>query len=370
MEESGSSGFGAGRGQPGRGVRVRLGALLATVVSLATVLSGTAVLASASPASAQTDDAPGQCRSSVVAGNQTITVDGASVPLYIPAGYRGKQIPLVLDLHGSSSSGLQQMAGDGIRAVADREGFAVIAPNGAVPFSPAPGFVGFAWNIPGVPLVGTTVYPPAGTRDDEQFLSHAIDAVRSVACIDAKRVYATGASGGGRMASQLACDLSDRIAAIAPISGVRFPDATDTPPHTVSCRPGRAVPVIAIHGVWDPVNAFAATPPPEAATLPAKISAPVPGSSWSYSAEEAVARWAANNGCQPQPRVRAVTPNIDEVSYRACHANGDVVLFKVKNSGHASPGHGIPALDFLLNPTNNEVDSTVVAWDFLSQHHL
>ena len=120
-------------------------------------------------------------------GDQTITVDGASVPLYLPAGYDGKKIPLVLDLHGSSSSGLQQIAGDGIRAIADREGFAVLAPNGAVPFSPAPGFVGFAWNIPGVPLVGTTIYPPAGTRDDVQFLSHAIDVAGSVACIDSKQ---------------------------------------------------------------------------------------------------------------------------------------------------------------------------------------
>ena len=43
---------------------------------------------------------------------------------------------------------------------------------------------------------------------------------------------------------------------------------------------------------------------------------------------------------------------------------------KVKNSGHASPGHGIPAYDFLLNPTNNEVDGTQVAWDFLSRYRL
>ena len=138
----------------------------------------------------------------------------------------------------------------------------------------------------------------------------------------------------------------------------------------MSCDPGRAIPVIAIHGVWDPVNAFAATPPPEAATLPAAINPPVAGSSWSYSAEEAVTRWAENNRCRPEPRVKAATANIDVISYRGCKANADVVLYKVKNSGHASPGHGIPAYDFLLNPTNNEVDGTQVAWDFLSRYHL
>jgi polyhydroxybutyrate depolymerase len=343
-----------------------------------TVLTVLATLAVAGVPAASADGAPGgrdaagrgRCRSTAVGGDQTVTVDGSAVPVHLPAGYRGDRVPLVLDLHGSSSDGLAQMAGDGIRALADREGFAVAAPDGAVPFSPAPGFVGFAWNIPGVPLVGTTVYPPTGARDDVQFVAHVIDAVSSLACIDTRRVYATGVSGGGRMASQLACDLPDRIAAIAPISGVRFPLATDTPPSTVTCAPGRAVPVIAIHGVWDPVNAFADTPPPEAATLPAAIAPPVPGSSWTYSAQTAVARWAANNGCKDEPRVRAETPNIDVVSYRACHAGADVVLYELKDSGHASPGHGIAALDSLLNPTNDEVDGTVVAWQFLSAHHL
>jgi polyhydroxybutyrate depolymerase len=344
----------------------RLRRLVVTLLSAAMLVAAAVVTTTAGPAAAV---GANPCTPTAT-GDQTITVDGAAVPIYLPAGDHRGRLPLVLDLHGSSSTGQQTMANDGIRAIADREGFAVAAPNGAVPFSPAPGFSGFAWNIPGVPLVGTTTYPPAGTRDDVAFVSHVIDAMQSTACIDGKRVYATGVSGGGRMASQLACDLSDRIAAIAPISGVRFPLASDTPPNTVTCTPGRSVPVIAIHGVWDPVNAFAEEPPPEASSLPAAINPPVAGSSWSYSAEVAVSRWAENNGCKPIPRTRAVTPNIDEVSYRACHANGDVVLYEVKNSGHASPGHGIPAYDFLLNPTNDEVDGTQVAWDFVSRYRL
>ena len=240
-----------------------------------------------------------------------------------------------------------------------------------MPFSPAPGFVGFAWNIPGVPLVGTTIYPPAGTRDDVQFLSHAIDVAGSVACIDAKRVYATGVSGGGRMASQLACDLPDRIAAIAPISGVRFPEASDTPPNTVSCdaRPGHP-------GDRHPRRVGPGQRLRRHAAARGRHAA----------GRRSTRRWPARRGAtrprrpspagptttaaSPTPRVKAATPNIDVISYRACQANADVVLYKVKNSGHASPGHGIPAYDFLLNPTNNEVDGTQVAWDFLSRYHL
>jgi len=311
----------------------------------------------------------GRCRTPPTTGDQTLVVDGYDVAFYVPAGAGKQALPLVLDLHGSSSSGLQQIAGDGIRAIADAEGFAVLAPNGAVPFNPAPGFSGWAWNIPGVPLVGTTTYPPAGTRDDVAFLNHAIDVAQEAVCIDASRVYATGASGGGRMASQLACDLADQIAAIAPISGVRFPMATDTPPNTVQCQPSRKVPVLAIHGVWDPVNVFADTPPADAATLPAPIGTPLAGSSWSYSAETAVARWVAFDGCRAdRPKVTAVTPNIDRIAYGGCQQHADVVLLKFKNSGHATPGHGNPAYDFLLNPTNNEIDATQAAWDFFSKH--
>lgn len=336
---------------------------IAAVLVISLISFGVADSVSVSPASGK------RCRSNA-SGDQVLQVDGADVAFYLPAGYNGDRIPLVLDLHGSSSSGLQMMASDGIRAIADANNFAVLAPNGAVPFSPTPDFAGWAWNIPGVPLVGTDVYPPPGTRDDTEFISHTIDAAMDQACIDARRVYATGVSGGGRMASQLACDLSDRIAAIAPISGVRFPLATDTPPNTVDCAPSRGVPVIAIHGVWDPINVFSDTPPPDADSLAAAINPPVPGSSWSYSAETAVTRWANVNRCRPRSRTVAVTANIDRISYVGCRANADVVLYKVKNSGHASPGHGNPTLDYLLNPTNDEVDGTLVAWEFLSQHRL
>jgi polyhydroxybutyrate depolymerase len=335
-------------------------ACAASVVGLTGLLVG---LPAPTPAGAKA------CRSNARPGDQTLEVDGATVPFYLPAGYTGRRIPLVLDLHGSTQSGLQQLESDGIRAIADQHHFAVLAPDGAIPFG-AGEFQGWAWNIPGVPLVGTTTYPPDGTRDDVEFLAHTIDAATAAACIDARRVYATGGSGGGRMASQLACDLSDRIAAIAPMSGVRFPLASDTPPHTVDCEPTRPVPVIAIHGAWDPINVLSDTPPPEASTLPAAIKPPVAGSSWSYSAETAVSRWADNNGCRPKPRVTRVTPNIDEVAYRGCKKHADVVLYKAKNSGHVPPGRGGSVADTLVNPTNDEVDSTVVAWRFLSKHRL
>jgi polyhydroxybutyrate depolymerase len=316
------------------------------------------------------------CGSPSAAGERTVLVDGASVPLYLPSGRHPGGVPLVFLLHGSGSSGGAELHnpdvnGHTIEDLADRNGFAVVAPNGAIPFNPAPGISGFAWNIPGVPLVGTTIYPPADTRNDVQFLSHVIDRVASVACVDRSRVYATGTSGGGRMASQLACDLPNRIAAVGPVSGVRFPLASDTPGKTISCAVGRSFPVVALDGVNDPINVFSVTPPADQSALPAKISPPVPGSSWTYSAEAAVDRWVVNNGCKVTPAVTAVTPNIDRISYTRCRSGADVVLYKFKNSGHNTPGYATPsALLGILNPTNTELNGYQLAWDFMSHYRL
>ncbi len=323
----------------------------------------------------QPDDTGRWCASSP-AGEVTVQVDGAAVPVYLPARQGRKKTPLVFLLHGSGSSGSTELhspdaKGRTIEDIAQANGFAVVAPNGAIPFNPAPGISGYAWNIPGVPLVGTTTYPAPGTRNDVKFLSHVIDAVAGLGCIDRSRVYSTGTSGGGRMSSQLACDLSDRIAAIAPVSGVRYPLASDTPGKTITCATRRAVPIIAIDGVLDPINVFSATPPADQAALPAKISAPVAGSSWTYSAEEAVNRWVIHNGCKAAPVVKAITPSIDRITYRNCRSGAEVQLVKLVDSGHGTPGYATPAaLLGYINPTNTERNGYQLAWNFLSRYSL
>ncbi|KAJ1616736.1 hypothetical protein T492DRAFT_527490 [Pavlovales sp. CCMP2436] len=64
-------------------------------------------------------------------------------------------------------------------------------------------------------------------------------------CLDASRVYATGISRGGRFASRLASEMSDIIAAVGIVSGIRYP----TPNNAT-----RPVPIIAFHGTADPIN--------------------------------------------------------------------------------------------------------------------
>ncbi|MBK7950467.1 MAG: hypothetical protein IPK00_17360 [Deltaproteobacteria bacterium] len=360
-----SSRAGANRSRTGNG-GTRCGVLAAAAV----VLAAWPMVALAGGSDGGRDRAD-RCRKPLPGGLYSVDVvqEGVHRPLqvWIPAGYQGRPIPLLFFLHGSGTTGEQAMATRDAAGQplfpndADEHGYAVATPSGAVPFNPAPGFSGFAWNIPGVPLVGTTIYPPASTLDDVAYIGLAIDAIGETLCIDEQRVYASGASGGGRMASQLACDLSDRIAAIAPIMGVRAPLASDTPPQTADCRPSRPVPVVAIHGLLDPVNVFADADP--------RL---VPGSSWTYGVPEAMRRWARLNGCSlAEPRRRSVTEHVERVSYRGCRANGRVELYEVADGGHTIPGSlVVPALIPLIGPTNQELDTPDTIWSFLSRHRL
>lgn len=313
----------------------------------------------------------GHCDLPVSPGLHTVDVvqQGVHRPLqlWVPSGYADREVPLLFWLHGSGTTGAQAMGtvgSDGQRlfpADADEHGYAVATPTGAVPFNPAPGFSGFAWNIPGVPLVGSTIYPPAGTLDDVAYIGLAIDAIAATMCIDQRRVYASGASGGGRMASQLGCDLADRIAAIAPVMGVRFPLASDTPGRTVECVPSRRVPVLAIHGRLDPVNVFADDDP--------RI---VAGSSWTYGAPEALSRWAASNGCNSNNvRRETVAPHVDLVTYRGCHSGADVAMYDIADGGHTVPGTPVvPSLVPIVGPTNQELNTPDAIWEFVSHFKL
>ncbi|MEZ4282429.1 MAG: feruloyl esterase [Myxococcota bacterium] len=353
----------------GRRKREVAGRAAAALVAVATLL----LFFASAPRSAQAhgDGANGVCRRPMAPGLHSIDVvqEGVHRPfqLWIPAGYKGKPIPLLFWLHGSGTTGESAMATADPQGRpifpdhADAEGYAVATPSGAIPFNPAPGISGFAWNIPGVPLVGTTIYPPASTLDDIAYIGLVIDAVAETICLDERRVYASGASGGGRMASQLACDSADRIAAIAPVMGLRAPRLSDTPGQTVECEPSRPVPVVTIHGRLDPVNVFADDDP--------RI---VPGSSWTYGLPEALERWAHLNDCRiDAPLRKPFTANIDRVAYRGCRAGANVELYDVADGGHTVPGTAIvPFLVPLIGPTNQELHTPSAIWSFVSRHRL
>ncbi|MFF8021769.1 alpha/beta hydrolase family esterase [Streptomyces sp. NPDC007896] len=277
------------------------------------------------------------------------------VSLYIPRGYSGRNpVPLVLNLHGSGSNGNDQLVISGMERAADQHGFLVAVPNGGTPQPGSEG--GYTWVLPGVPNTSGQL-PSPDDRDDVRFLSDTITAISDGFCVASERVYATGFSGGARMASLLACRLADRIAAVAPVAGLRAgnPDASDpTRPDPEGGVPSRPVPVLAFHGQEDMVNPYAGGGP----------------AYWQYSVPAAFDRWAELDGCRIGPQGTRLTEHVTLRTYRACRRGTDVSMYVIADGGHTWPGSPYPAAFPGLGKVSTEVDATDVMWRFFERHPL
>jgi polyhydroxybutyrate depolymerase len=161
--------------------------------------------------------------------------------------------------------------------------------------------------------------------DDVGYIAAVIDDVARTHNLDRKRVFITGISGGAIMAHRLACDLSDRIAAIVSISGTTWKDAS-------KCQPTSAVSVVELHGDKDDVVPY------EGGSLDGNDPIPIP------SAHETVQRWATSNGCTGQLAPTGARLDLETAvagaetrveAYGGC-AHGDVELWTAEGGPHAS----------------------------------
>jgi polyhydroxybutyrate depolymerase len=314
-------------------------------LSLILSLAGLALLQqlAAQAATPCADTKPGLNHVTFVSGGEKQSID-----LLIPGSFdRSQRVPLVIGLHPSGGTGKTFDQDTGLGNAATARGYAVMLPDGGITLPDAEGGAGHYWNIPGVPLVsGDSV--PSGVRDDVRFIADAIDHVVKNNCVDARRIYVTGFSGGARMSSTLGCRLADRIAAVAPVAGLRAgraagpeliePDASD-------CRPSRPLPVLAIHGTDDPTNPFSGGQ----------------GSRWGYSVERAASRWASLDRCSVTPAQEKVSAHVTRVRYGGCGGGSEVLLYRIdapraQGGGHVWPGGSA------------EIDATEVVLGFFGRH--
>ena len=297
------------------------------------------------------DLAPGMHRIEVASGGQTRTV-----PLFVPAAARrGGPLPLVFDLHGSAGNGEIQAAGTGLRSLGELRGFMVANPDGAVTLPAAPDL--HYWNIPGAPLINGAAVPE-GTADDVQFISDTIDAIARQTCVDLRRIYVTGMSGGARMTSLLACRLSLRIAAVAPVAGLRAGLPGPGPDHGPlpgSCQPQRGVPIVTFHGMDDSVNPF------EGAG----------GAYWGYGVPVALQAWSAFNHCSGTTQRRSITPHVVELRYTGCRHHADIVLYRIEASAAEGGGHVWPGGPWSMAATERpEISASERIWEFFRRHPM
>jgi len=277
---------------------------------LSRIAAAALLLALATPARAQ---APA-CAPMPVAGEMRQLNSGGrprTYRLFVPANAAGA-LPLVFDLHGTGGHAAGRAKESGFEALAAREGFAVATLQAEES----------RWNVP----VATW------RADDVQYVSDVIDDIAARSCIDPARVYATGFSGGGRMSSLLGCRLNHRIAAIAPVGGLRW----------FGPCPGRALPVLTIHGLADDTNAYEGHGDR--------------GGEWVESVPEALSGWATHNRCAPKLRQDPQAGPVRPLRFAGCERNAEVRLLRIDGLSHVWP--------------RTEIDATSVIWQFFKAHAL
>lgn len=260
-------------------------------------------------------------------GSWSVEHDGRTrqFEVHIPAGYSpGTPAPVVLDFHGRNSSASQQILISGMQSLADDKGFIAVHPSGYLN----------TWNA-GL-CCGSA---QAAGIDDVGFVNALLDKLEQDACVDTKRVFATGLSNGGFISHRLGCELSDRIAAIAPVAGTLL---------SSSCNPTRGVSVMHIHGTADAI-------------------VPYGGFVGFVSVEDSIDAWRAANACTTGPTQVYQNGDVRCEQWSGCRDGAAVQLCTVDGGGHQWPGgFGIPG----LGHKSDDIDASAAMWDFFTAHPM
>jgi polyhydroxybutyrate depolymerase len=272
--------------------------------------------------------------------DRTMTSGGAErrFQLTVPADYDGRTpLPVVLALHALTVSHLFVPSMTGFADMAPRYDFIGVAPSGL--------------------LAGTTPYwlaAPVADNYDVTFIGELLDLLERELCVDTARVFSVGMSNGAQMSSLLACRMPDRIAAVTAIAGVEFSD---------TCR-GRPVPVLAFHGVADPIVTY------DGGGLNATRIADMeywngdipPGLPKHNGVDAAMQTWAAYNRCASEPVEERVAPHVLRRTWQQCRA--DTILYVLEGVGHAWPGKPVPQFEATFGPGTSEVDASALLFQF------
>jgi polyhydroxybutyrate depolymerase len=265
-----------------------------------------------------------------------VTPDGRqrSYRLYVPPSLPPGPVPLVIALHGGTGSGAQFQRTSGLDEIADMHGFIAVYPDGTGQLR--------TWNA--------GYCCGAAQRqnvDDVAFIRQLIETIEISFSIDQRGVYAMGHSNGGMLAYRLACELSDRIAAVALQAGSLGVD---------ECAPSSPVSLLHIHGTADTNH------PIEGGVGSDSIS----GVSY-RSARESVSAVAAADGCgEPAELTDPANPDVSLLWWTSCDDGAEVRLEMIEGATHAWMGHDSP--NPAADPPYRDLDATLSAVSFLLDH--
>jgi polyhydroxybutyrate depolymerase len=264
-----------------------------------------------------------------------LTVDGRRRTYFLDiptSSEAGTPTPVILALHPgfATARGFAQTTRLTERAVA--AGFAVVYPEG----------YGRSWNA------GDCCGPAQREGvDDIGFVTALLEDLRSVLNFDRQRVFVTGFSNGAKLAYRLACERSERIAAIATAGGANSLS-------TQSCNLARPVSLMHFHGLADQYSPF------HGGLNRLRRAGVQP------SIPETIAHWVRANGCSDQTKVIHTEGPVTRIEYRGCRQEATVTLWTIAAMGHQWPG-GKVVMPRVWGPGSDSISATDLTVQFFRQ---
>lgn len=293
--------------------------------------------------------APAQTSGLVI--NQPVTTTGCNTPLsltpghatfvkiesagqtrrtlvYLPKNYSNLvPHPLVIVFHGYNDTPSNMERFVKFDALAESDNFIVTYPEGSKAL--------------GGELGWDTGLHPTIRGNDLLFVSNMLNNLQANLCINKNQIYATGFSNGGGFVGELACKLSGRIAAFAPVSG-SYLTTFD------SCSTPRPVSVMEFHGTADNIVPY----------LGEHLLREVNAFNW-------VSSWAKKDGCSPIPNKTNDSRLVTKYTWINCRGNASVIHYKISGERHVWPN-----VLFAQNIGNKVkyVNAAQTIWNFFKQH--
>jgi len=283
------------------------------------------------------------------------------LPPEVLSAPQGARIPLVVNIHAWAQDMNFQERKTGMSLIADREGFAVLYPQGYAVANTLDWMqlgIGYSFNAG-----ACCANAPAQGIDDVQFMRDAVNFAADFVAnltngrvrVDAERIYATGFSNGGFMTNRLGCQAADLFAAIAPVSGV-LANGTNpfwgTDPYDCPV-PRQPMPTLHMHGTGDLVMPY---DPPSFMGMP--------------RVDDYIALRKRLNGISSEAEgtVSFQTPGVTCTSWGE-HAS-NVTLCALHNMGHSWPNSPAFGQCPPLGPTacSKEIDATEQIWQFFQNY--
>jgi polyhydroxybutyrate depolymerase len=289
--------------------------------------------------------------STLTTGDHTRTVRVGDLErryrIYIPKKYDGTNAtPVIVVFHGGGGNPESMMRLTGMNSKADEAGFVVVYPYGTGKLANS------LLTFNGGECCG---YAMDNKVDDVGFTRELLDDLATVANVDADRIFATGLSNGGIMAHYVASELSDRIAAIAPVGGPLMMEAP---------RSKRPVPVIHFHGTADAFAPFKGGF--------GKGFLGRNGITKFRSVDHTIQNWVKANGCNTEPEIMPLPDNaadgmkVTRKTWSGGKADSEVVLIEIEGGGHTWPGQ--KPIVSLLGESTMDISANDLMWEFFQKH--